>query len=468
MSDKNDDVLLITSDPELREQICRRRPPHARLCCLAPEELRETPIPSAVQFWMDLDCAAEPVGHPVERRVYFYSTLQRPTQSLPPGLFVRKPCTASVLEVLWAGVRPVDEQTPTERADAATSGLPAWLPDFQELSLTELCRKIVTRLPACLGYSKVSLYLHEAQPRVLSLAETNHTRAIDLTVRTNDANKRLMAAVAETGRPLITEDVERAYQAHSVRRPRYARRYRDRACVVAPLLAAGQLQGVLNLSGRQSAEQGSLAFPWHETLAFLGRALDHARRFEQARTEARIDNLTGLFNRRWFVETLEKEIHRARRFANPLALILIDLDELKLINDRHGHLAGDAVLRHVARRIVAALRQIDSAARMGGDEFVVVLPTTDLTGARQVGQRILDAIRDDAPLFRDVPVPVTASLGVARLQADWGTDELLEATDKTMYAAKRQGRNCLACHAYEHRQPARGRFVPHSASTPTS
>jgi diguanylate cyclase (GGDEF)-like protein len=332
--------------------------------------------------------------------------------------------------------------------------LPTWLLEFQQLSLSELCRKFVSPLSDCLGYGDVSLYLHEPGPDVLSLAESNHTRQIDLAVRIEDYRDHLMAAVARAGQLLVTQNAEQAYHAYGVRRPDHADCYQDGACIVAPLVVDGELHGVVNLSRPTVPSKNAAEQPWQAMFAFLARALQHARLHERARTEARVDNLTGLFNRRWITETLEKEIHRTRRFGHDLSLIVLDLDGLKAINDRAGHLAGDAVLQHVARKIVSALRQIDSAARMGGDEFVVVLPTTDLRGAQQVGQRILAAIRADVALFRNAPQPITASLGVAQWQEEWDADRLIEAADQMMYTAKRQGGNFLACRVTESPSPA--------------
>ena len=182
---------------------------------------------------------------------------------------------------------------------------------------------------------------------------------------------------------------------------------------------------------------------------FLARCLQHARRYLRARVEARVDRLTGLFNYRWMIEALGKEIRRAQRYGSPLALCMIDLDGLKTVNDRFGHLAGDALLRHTAAQISAALRQIDSAARIGGDEFVVLLPATNLNGARHVARRILTAIRNDAPVINQRMLPVAASLGVAQWQSGWDESQLIAAADQAMYAAKREGHNRLVCHPYQ-------------------
>jgi diguanylate cyclase (GGDEF)-like protein len=124
--------------------------------------------------------------------------------------------------------------------------------------------------------------------------------------------------------------------------------------------------------------------------------------------------------------------------------MLLDLDGLKDLNDGFGHPVGDMVLRNLANRIRSALRGFDTAARIGGDEFAVVLPRTDVAGAHQVAQRILSAIRDDPPRYKDEPVPMSASVGVAQFEAGWTGAALVSAADHAMYEAKRGGRDQVA------------------------
>jgi diguanylate cyclase (GGDEF)-like protein len=157
------------------------------------------------------------------------------------------------------------------------------------------------------------------------------------------------------------------------------------------------------------------------------------------------DALTGLANRRRLRAAGEEEYRRARRFGHPLAALMLDLDHFKRVNDRHGHGAGDDVLREVARRIQAIVREMDLPARYGGEEFAVVLPETGLDTAREVAERIRRAVMDSPVRTRQGPVAVTLSAGVAVTGArtgDLGT--LLEAADAALYAAKTAGRNRVA------------------------
>jgi two-component system, cell cycle response regulator len=158
------------------------------------------------------------------------------------------------------------------------------------------------------------------------------------------------------------------------------------------------------------------------------------------------DGLTQMHNRRHFQMRLADEFRRAQRYDNPLALILADLDHFKAVNDTAGHVAGDACLRKVAGAFQASIRDTDTAARWGGEEFAVVLPQTHLAGALTVAERIrreVAALR----LAAGDGVLLTASLGVSSYPAAHvhTTDELVRAADEALYRAKREGRNrvCL-------------------------
>jgi diguanylate cyclase (GGDEF)-like protein len=307
----------------------------------------------------------------------------------------------------------------------------------------------VELLPARFGYADVALYLRDAEQQVLTLAETNSNSCVDLAIPLTPENKHLLAEVARVGKTLTTPDLAEACRASDMRCPAALEQAEDRAAFIVPLITDGRLSGLLQFSKRRGTATSEVGLPLERVFAFLARCLEHARRYARARVEARVDRLTGLFNYRWMIEALDKEIHRAQRYDNPLGLIMIDLDGLKSVNDRFGHQAGDALLRHAAGKITAALRQIDSAARVGGDEFVVLLPATDLAGAQHVARRIVTAIRTDAPVIDRRTLPVTASLGVAQWQDGWDEKQLLDAADKAMYTAKRQGPNRLGSHPHK-------------------
>jgi diguanylate cyclase (GGDEF)-like protein len=176
----------------------------------------------------------------------------------------------------------------------------------------------------------------------------------------------------------------------------------------------------------------------------LGDSLEALRRL------ATRDELTGLLNRREYERILAEEEDRSRRFGQPLALVIIDVDRFKAINDAHGHAAGDAVLKEVATRIAGTIRTVDRAARIGGEEFALILVQTDGASAREVARRTIESVaRTPVLAGGGLALAVTASAGVAAFPSDAGTAEgLFAAADRALYAAKERGRN-QAVHAWE-------------------
>jgi diguanylate cyclase (GGDEF)-like protein len=170
-------------------------------------------------------------------------------------------------------------------------------------------------------------------------------------------------------------------------------------------------------------------------------AIENARRFREARQLADLDSLTGLHNRRYFYETLGREVDRAQRYQRRLSLVIVDVDGFKEINDRIGHLAGDAVLAEIADRIRQVVRSADIPCRVGGDEFAVIVPEVEGGQARQLVGRIQRAVSAQ-PIARAGRVRVSA--GVADIQPNDSPTSLFERGDESLYAAKHAGKGGLA------------------------
>jgi diguanylate cyclase (GGDEF)-like protein len=170
-------------------------------------------------------------------------------------------------------------------------------------------------------------------------------------------------------------------------------------------------------------------------------AIENARRFREARQLADLDSLTGLHNRRYFYETLGREVDRAQRYQRLLSLVVVDVDGFKEINDRIGHLAGDAVLAEIADRIRQVVRSADIPCRVGGDEFAVIVPEVEVGQARQLVGRIQRAVSSQ-PIARAGRVRVSA--GVADLQPNDSPTTMFERGDESLYAAKHAGKGGLA------------------------
>jgi diguanylate cyclase (GGDEF)-like protein len=207
-----------------------------------------------------------------------------------------------------------------------------------------------------------------------------------------------------------------------------------------PLLAGSINFGSLILFGDDFSEEDRMTAISLASHAVV--ALDNARLHRIVERQALIDGLTGLANRRQCEETLADELARVERFGGSLAVVVADLDWFKDVNDRHGHPAGDSVLSEFAALLQETVRDVDLAGRWGGEEFVLILPGTDLAGGARVAERIRVALAGRVVLAVDrTPITVTASFGVAAIPPAKTASELFAAADAAMYQAKRAGKN---------------------------
>ncbi|PKO01790.1 MAG: hypothetical protein CVU43_11300 [Chloroflexi bacterium HGW-Chloroflexi-5] len=165
---------------------------------------------------------------------------------------------------------------------------------------------------------------------------------------------------------------------------------------------------------------------------------ENARLLEQVQKLAIMDPLTEIYNRRIFFDVANREIVRSIRYHNPFSILMIDLDHLKQINDTYGHPAGDAVLKEAVKIIKSNLREIDTFARYGGDEFIVMLPETGLVGGQKVADRIMAAGDTTMYTFKDFEIPVAFSAGVAEFEfdGDHDIDDVISRADKELYITK--------------------------------
>ena len=205
------------------------------------------------------------------------------------------------------------------------------------------------------------------------------------------------------------------------------------------------------LPGRLDGDNGEPAY------CMIIRDISDKREISQSlRQAAYCDHLTGLSNRRAFFEAAELELVRNRKAPRPISLIMLDADHFKAINDNYGHPAGDAVLCRLAAAMRAVCRQVDVLARIGGEEFAVLLPSVGLEDALAVAERLRVQVERSPVLFQRQRIPCTISLGVAVLEDGMtGLDSLLARADQALYRAKRHGRNqVVAWQAGDGRQDA--------------
>jgi diguanylate cyclase (GGDEF) domain len=200
--------------------------------------------------------------------------------------------------------------------------------------------------------------------------------------------------------------------------------------------------------GEQAIQQGAQEYLNKNEVSgrMLARIIRYAikrkKMDKKLETLALTDPLTGLYNRRYFFERGWNEYVRARRYHHPLAIIMVDLDFFKQINDKHGHACGDKVLMEVAKLFLQTLRDVDLVARFGGEEFIILIPETDQAGVEFLAQRIRQEIYDTPMEHNGKNFNITASLGVALIEGVVGDFEsLINQADIALYHAKENGRN---------------------------
>jgi diguanylate cyclase (GGDEF)-like protein len=238
--------------------------------------------------------------------------------------------------------------------------------------------------------------------------------------------------VASSRRSFLAADGEEI----TVSVPRLAATGEISSALLLPLAERGEVEAVVVLVRRNSE-----VFP-PEAVELARTLVDQtatALALVQARAEAGTDPVTGCMNHRAMRRRLDEEIGRATRTGGSLACMLIDLDDFKLVNDRHGHPAGDAMLRGVVQGLVGEFRAFDRVARYGGDEFVVILPNADLESAAAAASRALARLQAGVA-GEEAAMGVSASIGVAQWRAPMDTDALLEACDAALLRSKRQGK----------------------------
>jgi len=157
-----------------------------------------------------------------------------------------------------------------------------------------------------------------------------------------------------------------------------------------------------------------------------------------------IDGLTGIYNKRFFIDEIKRENARSQRYQRPLSLIMIDIDHFKQVNDNYGHLAGDHVLRSLCQVISSRSRREEVFSRYGGEEFAILIPETDLAGARQLAEQIRELVARNRFEFEGSVIPVTISIGIASTSGQQISDtDFIAAADEKLYRAKHDGRNCV-------------------------
>ena len=252
----------------------------------------------------------------------------------------------------------------------------------------------------------------------------------------------VIGTVMRSRKPLYTTTGDRLLGA---RRPRY----HTSSFVAVPILGDREVLGAICVTDRRGdqsfARRDVAALRLFASGAALAlereRALDSAEAYAHAAT---VDPVTGVFNRRYFQVRLDEELQRSHRHQIPLALLMIDIDDFKRVNDSHGHLAGDTILRDVGDILRRSVRVFDVCARFGGEEFVIIMPGSTSENAMRIAERIRERIEHYRPADGVLAVTrVTVSVGLAVSLPGSTVGQLLERADQALYEAKRAGKNCI-------------------------
>ena len=300
-----------------------------------------------------------------------------------------------------------------------------------DLETSQVMRLVANRAQEITGATSAVIELPDRDEMVYAVTAGEATPYLGIRI---DRRSTLSGLAIDRGQVLYCEDTEIDPRVDR----RASRRVNLRSMICVPLLHQGEAVGVLKVYSPEPRHFGPDDV---ETLRLLSEAISaqmaHASRFELEAKESRTDALTGLYNRRAYEERRVVEAARSVRYRHPLGLCLFDLDGFKVVNDSHGHPAGDRVLEGVAQ-VINSKRLTDDAFRIGGDEFAVLMPETPLDGATVAADRLVAAIAE-AQLADGT---VTASYGVAATIGD--ALSLHDAADRNLLAAKRKLRSAGA------------------------
>ena len=303
------------------------------------------------------------------------------------------------------------------------------------LNLPEVLARLLDGVTGVVPCDRASVFLVEGASYELEVERCFDGMRKRAGLRVGRGDSALLDAVEQQRAPVVARDTRRDPR---VEEPQaYLGSW-----IGVPLISQDRVAGVLTLESAEATYGGDEAGIAFTFAGQAGIAIENARLFGEVQRMAITDGLTQTLNRRHFFELAERELARFRRSGRPLCAILIDADHFKQVNDTHGHMVGDQVLRELARRCQAGVRAEDLLGRYGGEEFIILLPETPLAiAADKVAGRLRRAMAD-APIQTDRgPVQLNISLGVAAARPGEALSSLIERADAALYRAKQRGRN---------------------------
>ncbi|MBN1393170.1 MAG: sensor domain-containing diguanylate cyclase [Sedimentisphaerales bacterium] len=336
-----------------------------------------------------------------------------------------------------------------EAANAGTSLLERITPLARQINcldierITNVC---IDNIPSLIGVRFASLYILDETNNILHLQKYNHPYLINKIVSINQNQLSPMVVAVRSKMLIQVHDID-THTKPIIRKSQraFAENYETKNCIIAPLICQDRVVGVLNLADKM----GSDSFSCDDVAVIelfsqlVGASIGNIKLFEKIQRQATMDGLTGLANHKTFYETLEKELWRTRRYGGQISLIMVDIDNLKKINDTHGHHAGDKVIKEISKKIKSCIRHIDTAARYGGDEFAVILLNTSLAEAVVVAERMVDTVSDSPITWKKEQIALSVSVGVGEYDAESNPEDITSRSDQALYMAKKAGKNTV-------------------------
>lgn len=314
------------------------------------------------------------------------------------------------------------------------------------LDIERIASICIKNIPRLVGVRFASLYVLDETSNILHLLKYNHPFLINKIVSLNQNPLSPMVMAVRSKELILVGDIDTHKKPIIKKSQRaFAENYRTKNCAIAPLICQDRVVGVLNLADKTKADSFSC-----EDIALIelfsqlvGASIGNIKLFEKIQRQATTDGLTGLANHKTFYEILEKELWRSRRYGGQISLIMVDVDNLKKINDAYGHRAGDKVIKEISRKIKGCIRQIDTAARYGGDEFAIILPNTPLSDAIVAAERMVDMVANSPITWKKEQIKLSISVGLGQYDADSSPEDITSRSDEALYTAKQAGKNTV-------------------------
>jgi len=314
------------------------------------------------------------------------------------------------------------------------------------LDIERIADVCIKNIPKLVGVRFTSLYILDETNSILHLQKCNHPFLINKIVSLNQNPPSPMVMAVRSKKLILVGDID-THKKPIIRKSQraFVKNYKTNNCIIAPLICQDRVVGVLNLADKKDSDGFTC-----EDVALIelfsqlaGSSIGNIKMFERMQRQATTDGLTGLANHRAFYDILEKELWRSRRYGGEISLIMVDIDNLKKINDVYGHRVGDKVIKEISRKIKTCIRQIDTAARYGGDEFAVILPNTALAEATVVAERMVDMVSSSPITWEKGQIALSISVGLGQYEGDISPEDITNRSDQALYSAKEAGKNTV-------------------------